>query len=152
MNKKQKTKSKKNSNFKSVAYYAHSMIKYGSSEEKEELDFISKLPGIYKIINPALIKNRGIGMQQYYRLIDECDVVIFSEYKEHIGAGVYEEVEYAISNNKVVYLLRGKSLYECKDGMCRMVDGGDWFVKYARVIIPKAIGAAKINPSNFKID
>ncbi|NJD77950.1 MAG: hypothetical protein FIB08_12800 [Candidatus Methanoperedens sp.] len=144
MKKKQKTKSKKKPDLKLIAYYAHSMQKYGSTQEKEELNFISKLLGICTVINPALIEYDGNGMQQYFEIIDACNIVIFSEYKKHIGKGVHSEIEYALSNNKPVFLLRGKILYECKDEMCRIINPDDWRVIYARVILPKEINATKI--------
>lgn len=142
MKKQQSTKSKKKPDLKLIAYYAHSMQKYGSNEEKEELDFISKLPEIYRVINPATINYSG--MEQCFRLIDNCNVVIFSEYKEHIGKGVHSEVKYAFSNNKPVFLLRGNILYECKNEMCRIINPDDWRIMYARVILSKEISAAKI--------
>lgn len=138
MKKKQSTKSEKKPDLRSIAYYAHSIKIYDKPEEKEELDFISKL---YRVINPAINYS---GMEQCFRLIDNCDVVIFSEYKEHIGRGVHSEVKYALSNNKPVFLLRRKILYECKDGMCRIINPDDWKVMFARVILPKEISAAKI--------
>jgi hypothetical protein len=114
-----------------LIYYAHSKQIYNTQREKDELAKIAKLFPGYEIICP----NRDIGessMEPYLKAVLGCDIVVFSEYKKHIGKGVYGELEVALHAERPVFLLYGKRALSIT-GIER-VDPNDWIIRYGRVI------------------
>ena len=113
-------------------YYAHSKRIYGSRQEKRELKLIKKQFPECKIINPDEIIFMNLDEE---KIIEECkwfvkkaDVIIASEYKKHIGRGVFEELSVKTKAKK--YLLRGKKFIE--NFSVKIVDRDDWCVRYGR--------------------
>jgi len=45
-------------------------------------------------------------IQYFLRVIDQCDMLVFSRYKGVVTSGVLQEVNYALSKGKPVYELR----------------------------------------------
>ncbi len=110
-------------------YYAHSKKIYGTDQEREELAFLES------IFDDVVCPNRDMGelgvMEPYLQKVDECRIVVCSEFKGHVGNGVASEVVRAIANEHPAYCLRNKRLYRV--GGIKVVDNGDWSVKYGKV-------------------
>ena len=91
-----------------TVYYAHSMRIYNTEQERLELNQIAELLPSRRIVNP----NGAIySIQEAYRLIDKSSGVVATEYQGHIGKGVYDEICYALSQKKLVYVLRNGRLF-----------------------------------------
>ena len=86
-------------------YYAHSMQIYNTEREKEELSFLRKRFPLLLCPNKD-IGNCSIGMEAYLNIVKWSDIVIVSEYLNHIGSGVYSEVIKALRNGISVLCLR----------------------------------------------
>ena len=116
-------------------YYAHSMKKYFTEDEKQEEEFIKKTFKDCKVINPNNIRPgvRGLVMQPYLNEIVNCDLVICSEYKKTIGKGVYAEIKHALYLGKKVYVLREKKLLPVKD--LRIKNDDDWAVGFGEIMV-----------------
>ena len=119
-------------------YYAHSMQIYGTKREKAELVF---LRGRYKKVkdpNSEMIYD-GNGMELYLAEVDKSSSVVCSEYKRHIGRGVFEEVSRALSKGKPVMCLRKiAGVFQLKEVKAvEVVDETDWKVKFGRVVLGK---------------
>jgi len=89
-------------------YYAHPMVEYGTRREREELNIIRRKAPDAEVINPARYSGdpgkTHEHMEFYHGLVDECDVVVYSDVEgEFISAGVGEEVGYALEKGKPVY-------------------------------------------------
>jgi len=113
------------------AYWAHSKKIYGTPEEAEILAVLEKVFG--KVVCP----NRDIGekgdIQPYLDAIDNCDTVIVSEYQDHIGKGVYDEITFAIREKDMdVYALRNWEFVGVI--AAKIVDPNDWAVNYGRLV------------------
>jgi len=98
-------------------YYSHSMKLYGTRAEKEEIGIIEEnFPGA-EIINPPSFerspRKRIEGMGFCHRLIDECDIVVFSRLFGVVTSGVGDEVNYALEKKKRVYEAKNGSLTPC---------------------------------------
>jgi len=93
-------------------YYSHSMKLYGTKAEKEEVAIIKKNFPHVAIINPPSFdgseRKRREGMTFCHRLIDDCDVLVFSRLFGVTTSGVGSEVNYALK--------KGKKVFEIKDG------------------------------------
>ena len=116
-----------------MIYYAHSMRKYGTAEEEKELQKIKELFPNHEVINPSNFppgKGRKV-MKPYFELIDECDFVVFSEFKGFIGRGVYREINYAKKNNKKSILLRNGKALEIEGLIIN--DENDWAINFAKI-------------------
>lgn len=98
-------------------YYSHSMKLYGTKVEKEELAIIKKKFPHAKIINPpsfeGSLRKRIEGMAFCHRLIDECDIVVFSKLLGLTTSGVGNEVDYALNKNKRVFEIKDGDLIPC---------------------------------------
>jgi hypothetical protein len=75
-------------------------------------------------------------MEPYLKIVKKCKKVIFTEYREHIGRGVYEEVKTALNNNIPVLLLRktGSSHELIPIKGLKVFDPTDWKFKYGIAI------------------
>ena len=121
-------------------YYSHSLNIYNTSKEQLELTKVASFFPKRKILNP----NGAItDMKQAYRLINQAAIVVATEYQGHIGKGVCDEICYALSKKKLVYVLRsgesgcttafkGRLFRVYSTHQLEIVDI-DWQVHYARV-------------------
>jgi len=111
-------------------YYAHSMRIYNTQQEQLELTQIAELVPSRRILNP----NGAIAsIQEAYRLIDISSGIVATEYQSHIGKGVYDEICYALSKKRLVYVLRSGRLFRVySTHQLEFVDM-DWQVYYAKV-------------------
>ena len=111
-------------------YYAHSLRKYNTMQERVEIMQIQELFPQFEIVNPrGTISN----MDEAYSKITESDGVVATEYKEHIGKGVYGELCYALSKKKPVFVLRSGKLFKVYSEYQIEVVGIDCAVHYAKV-------------------
>jgi hypothetical protein len=93
-------------------YYAHSICLYGSENEARQLIRIMlKFKGA-KIINPALHPNES--MDYYLGLVENCNIVVFSNLLGKITSGVGKEVNHALQKGIEVYELNEEKFYPIK--------------------------------------
>jgi hypothetical protein len=101
-------------NVKQKAYYAHAMCLYGHLVERQEVATIRRRIKGAHIVNPA--KYEGHPEKQRdkmafcLRLVEECDVVVFSKLLGKITAGVGKEINYALRLKRPVYEICGGKL------------------------------------------
>ena len=90
---------------KAKAYYAHSMRKYNSSEEAEEIAFIQKhFKG--EVICPNVNLGELGGIEHYLEVIKSVDCVYATEFRGYVGRGVFDECTFALENNINVFVVR----------------------------------------------
>jgi len=113
-------------------YYAHSKLIYDTPREKQELKWLKKK---FIVVDPNKDLSELGSMEPYIKKMFECNMVICSEYKKHVGKGVYEEVYHAITNGVKAKVLRkflGRFVLKEVTGL-QIIDGTDWKVGYAKV-------------------
>jgi hypothetical protein len=104
---------------------------YNTEREQKELQFLKSK--YQKVVCPNNDIGELGGIQPYLEIVKKMDIVVFSEYQNHIGKGVYEEVKTALMNNIPVKVLRGKGIKTIKDVI--IVNEYDWEIEYAKVLI-----------------
>ena len=72
-------------------YYAHSMFIYDTRGEKKELKFLKKHYNFVVNPNPDIKWDNAKEMEPYFKAIKSCDLLICSEYKNHVGKVVSAE-------------------------------------------------------------
>ena len=93
-------------NIKIKCYYAHSMLSYGSTIEKQDVDLLTKLG--FEVINPnqpeielavqeyIIVFGRENCMNFFKPIIDQCDIVAFRGLPNgDILSGIGFEINYA---------------------------------------------------------
>lgn len=116
-----------------TVYYAHSKLIYDSERENKELSFLKKK---FNLIDPnGDIGERG-SIEPYLKVISTCNMVICSEYKEHIGRGVFEEVLFALNKGIKVFCLKKKIGMFYLSKVINVIENDvyDWKIKYGRII------------------
>jgi hypothetical protein len=80
-----------------IIYYAHSKRIYGTDVEKRELEIIRKAYHTAIILNPSNLgwKSEPDWYHWMQNEFPKTDLVIFSDWNEFIGKGVYFEIEEA---------------------------------------------------------
>ena len=111
-------------------YYAHSLRIYNTSKEQLELKQIAKLFEKRKILNPNGAITDIFGA---YRLINQAELLVATEYQGHLGKGVYDEICYALSQKKLVHVLRNGRLFRVYSKHQLEIVDIDWQIHYARV-------------------
>lgn len=95
-------------------YYSHSMKIYDTETERKEMGLIEREFPNAKIVNPpsfeGSIKKQMEGMAFCHRLIDECDILVFSRLMGVITSGVGDEVNYALRKKMNVFEIKKGSL------------------------------------------
>jgi hypothetical protein len=90
---------------KAKAYYAHSMRKYNSQEEAEEMAFIQK-----HFMGEVICPNVNLGelgdIKHYLEVIKSVDCVYATEFQGYIGRGVFDECSFALKNKITVLVVR----------------------------------------------
>lgn len=112
-------------------YYAHSKRIYRTRQEKRELKLIKKKFPNHEIVNPGAINWRMTEPEIMIRckeIVRKADVVICSEYRDHIGRGVFEELSVKTKAKK--YLLRKKKFIE--NFSMRIINKDDWCIRYGK--------------------
>lgn len=98
-----------------MIYYAHSIWKYDTEVEKYELGLIRKMFPNSQIINPnGDISHDSFDetdiMRDCLDVVSKCDSLVFSSVNGVIGKGVYDEIQQAIVEKKLVYYLNEHDL------------------------------------------
>ena len=93
-------------------YYAHAICLYGTEREKKEMMLIRERFKDAEIINPANYPDHS--MDFYLRLVDKCQIVVFSRLSGKVTSGVGKEVKLALDTDKDVYVLNEASLFPIK--------------------------------------
>jgi len=119
-----------------MIYYAHSKKIYNTPREKKELAYLKKK---YRNKSTIVCPNKDMGelgnIEPYLKKVRECHTVVCSEYKKHVGRGVFEEISEALNKGKDVFVLR-KGLLGFKLKRVNNVvwaDINDWKVYYGKV-------------------
>lgn len=118
---------------RSTVYYAHSMLKYGTKEEKRELSILRK--HFKKVIDPSQVPlpSGYEAMQACFELIESSATALaFSTYRGHIGRGVYQEINLALAWGLPVFEIRRGKIKKFT-GELSVTDPDDWSIRYAKV-------------------
>jgi nucleoside 2-deoxyribosyltransferase len=98
-------------------YYSHCMKTYWTEVEMKEMAIIKKEFPDAEIVNPPSFedssKKQIEGMAFCHRLIDQCDILVFSRLLDVITSGVGDEVNYALGRNKRVFEIKNGCLNPC---------------------------------------
>ncbi|GAG37478.1 unnamed protein product, partial [marine sediment metagenome] len=105
---------------------------YNTLREKNELKFINEM------FDDIICPNNDIGMASggmhaYLRIVGWADLIIVSEYRGFVGAGVFAEVKKALKLKIPVKCLRRNKLIEVKDVVIN--DSKDIKIKYGKLVI-----------------
>lgn len=129
-------------------YYAHSKRIYGTPREKSEREFLEQH------FKEVLCPNRDMGekgsIEPYLRAIETVEAVVCSEYKDHIGRGVFDEITFAMNKKMAVYCLREIEAMKralIKVASAAIVDANDWAVRYAKVQLTEEV--LPVNQTDF---
>jgi len=100
-------------------YYSHAMTLYGSSIESYEKSQIRKNIPTVKIVDPGKYQDnpekRRDEMKYCFKLIQDCDGLVFSKYRDKITAGVGLEVNFALEIKIPVYELKEGKLHRTEE-------------------------------------
>jgi len=115
-------------------YYSHSMRIYDTKREQKELEIIKNhWKGHVKILNPnGEIQWEG-SMEPYLKAAHKTDYVVCSEYKEHVGKGVFCEICSALAHSVPVLVIRDDKLHYV-NGIVED-DRNDWAINYGKLIV-----------------
>ena len=114
-------------------YYAHSKLIY--SDEREE-DESSWLRIKYDKVTCPHYDLGDLGSQErYFDVISKCDAIVCSEFVDHVGRGVYGEINYALKHDIPVYCMRKyNGNYRLHKVVSIIInDEDDWSRKYAKL-------------------
>ncbi len=121
-------------------YYAHSLQTYNSQKEHEERLFLNS------IFDNVLCPNKDIetsiyNMGFFQKIVSWSSLIVVTEYLEHIGSGVYLEIDKAFRCKiPVLCLKKIKKSYEfyAVKGT-EKVNRMDIKIKYAKVILGEKV-------------
>lgn len=98
-------------------YYAHAICLYDQADERGEVGRIRKRFPRATVVNPKRYDDHpeklADTMGFCLKLVDKCDVVVFSRVLGKITAGVGKEVNYALKNGKPVFELSADKIKPC---------------------------------------
>lgn len=127
-------------NISGQVYYAHSMKIYNTKREFNELKYLSRYFIIKNILNPngKIRWNPETKMDPYFEVVRNSKLIIVSEYKKHVGRGVFDEINTVLNNKIPVYCLR-KELFGFKLKKIKSTKkvGSDWKIYYGKLILEK---------------
>jgi len=87
---------------------------YRTEAEKREIAIIKREFPDAEVINPpsfeADSRKQREGMAFCHRLIDECDILVFSKLLDVVTSGVGDEINYALRKNKKVFEIKNGCL------------------------------------------
>ena len=124
-----------------MIYYAHSKRIYNTKREELERQQIEKVFHTEIVMCP----NRDMGelgsMEPYLKKVRACSIIVCSEYDDHIGRGVYEEVLAALNSKKKVYCIRYYSIRSVIHIVrsVKLVDPYDWTIRYGKLELGKKL-------------
>ena len=114
---------------------------YNTDEEEQEFNLIKNKYPFDAVINPKEFFCFLEIKENSYKIMKFClnfikkyvDMLIFSQYKDFIGRGVYEEIKEAKNKNIPIFFLYKGEFYS--DIQCSIFDPNDWAISYAKVSI-----------------
>ncbi|KKN34220.1 hypothetical protein LCGC14_0795690 [marine sediment metagenome] len=121
-------------NMKKRVYYAHSIKIYDTSQEVRELAYLNKE---FTVFNPKneIRWNSLTKMTPYFEAVKKSDILVASEYKNHVGRGVYDEISIALSNSIPSFVLRKEHNFKLLEIQALKLDDiYDWKVYYGIII------------------
>ena len=117
---------------------------YDSEREQEEISFIkTAFSKGFRIINPNTDiekKNKEKPSSEIMKLclkaVKKARIVICSEYHDHIGKGIYQELELVLEKKIPVFcIVKKDSEYGLKKVVSLEIDNEkDWSVSYGKLI------------------
>ena len=121
-------------------YYAHSKQIYNTNREKKELAFLRKH---FDVLCPNTDIGEHNNIEPYLEAVKTCNRVVCSEYKKHIGKGIFEEIRCAFEESKRIFVLRKrKKRYHLLEILGKAHkygvvydDEADWKINYAKLSI-----------------
>ena len=112
-------------------YFSHSMLGYGTKKEQADKAFILKYFTDHDLIDPSSVNSKNMNL--YYKMIEDCDSLVFTEHLNSIGKGVYCEIQHALKCGTLVFLLRKGLLYSTEHFKLTIFNTNDWKRHYAKV-------------------
>ncbi len=112
-----------------TVYYAHSLRKYNTLEEKNEYTVLKQQFSDVYCPNNESIQNARCPMDACLQRVGQCNVLAFSTFQGYVGKGVYLEIMKARKLGLPVYLVDGVQVSLCTEPL--IVLGYDWAVRYA---------------------
>ena len=98
-------------------YDAHAICLYGRADEREELRRICRGFRRGTVVNPARYDGHSDKQADTVgfclKLVDKCDVVVFSRLLGRITAGVGKEVNHDLKKGKSVFELTADKIQPC---------------------------------------
>lgn len=95
-------------------YHAHAMQLYGRQKERNERAAIQRAFEDHLVINPGAVQENpqkaAEGMAYCLRLVDSCQILVYSRFQGKITAGVGAEVNHALQRSKPVFEIRSGKL------------------------------------------
>ena len=119
---------------KKRVYYAHSIKIYDTSQEVRELAYLNKE---FTVFNPKneIRWSSLTKMTPYFEAVKKSNILVASEYKNHVGRGVYDEISIALSNNIPSFVLRKEYNFKLLEIQALKLDDiYDWKVYYGIII------------------
>ena len=121
-----------------LIYYAHSILIYGTPKEKTESQIIQQFYSGSTIINPNTYtytwRNNNLDsakiMQECLKLVQSCDLLIFSSINLFVGKGVYTEVREAERLLKLIKLLWKETFWDYE---LHLHNRKNWILRYGKV-------------------
>jgi len=96
-------------------YLSYPIFLYDSKLKSKFLRVIRESFGKVEIVDPSQFNFPHGRMELYYNVIDDCDVLVYVPILGFVTAGVYNEVKYALENNKRVYRIKDGKLIKVND-------------------------------------
>ena len=120
---------------KGAIYFAHSLRDYHQTKECSDMETIKAQFPLYQIVNPnGLLPNGNGWLAEAQRLIKKCELLVFTEWSNHIGRGVSNEIDFALAQGLSVYLLREGQFYPITQVNIQP-SGRDNWVLYRKVVL-----------------
>jgi hypothetical protein len=118
-------------------YFAHSKFIYGTQQEVDEFEFLTKKYPNANFICPHNTVGALNDYKDYLYIVDCCNYVIASEFNGYVGFGVFAEIARALGNNASVSVLRKQAdeFYILKVTGLEIINQSDWKNKYGKLIV-----------------
>jgi hypothetical protein len=95
-------------------YHAHALCTYGTQVERREQEVIRKCFPAYEIVDPGSyednIEKLVGGMNYCLKLVESCDILVFSRTLGQVTAGVGKEIKHALALGRAVFEVDGDAL------------------------------------------
>jgi hypothetical protein len=119
-------------------YYAHHLWKYNTPIEEYELEVIKRYFSNVEIINPngyiEQCREEAVIMKDCLKVIENCNILIFSSVNGVVGRGVVDEYNKASKLGLPIYYIMNDILYDARGYGFELTNSGNNRL-YAIVII-----------------